>query len=442
MKQRTLLREVSIKGAALHSGDKSQLTLKPAAANTGILIRRVDLHDRPEIRPHVSQVTNLARATTISSGNARVSTIEHVLAALHGMGIDNVEIEMDAIEPPILDGSAMAFVNLILQGEPVEQEAEREYFVLDQAVSVTKGNSSLIALPYDGFKISCTSADDRGIHTQHLSIDVDPDVFATQIAAARTFTIYEDIEELLKLGQIKGGSLENAIVLKDDKIMSKEPLRFEDELVRHKILDVIGDILLLGKPLKAHIVAVRPGHAINSELTLKLAERMKELRKGGRSRKPRAVVADEETQLDIRRIIETLPHRYPFLMVDRVIEFRGNDELTAIKNVTVNEPCFQGHYPGLPIFPGVLQIEAMAQAAGILMLRATKNEGKTAVFMSVDKVKWRQKVTPGDQLRIEVKLLKIMRGKIGTAEAKCFVGEKEVSSGELKFMILDEGEDV
>ena len=442
MKQRSILREVTIKGAALHTGDKTQLTLKPAPANSGITIRRVDLHDRPEIKPHVSLVTDLVRATTLSSGHAKVHTVEHILAALHGMGIDNVEIEMDASEPPIMDGSAKSYVNMILEGEPIEQDAAREYFVLDQPISVTKGNSSIIALPYDGFKISCTSADDRGIHTQHLSFDIDPDVFATQVAAARTFTIYEDIEELLKLGKIRGGSLENAIVLKDDKIMSKEPLRFEDELVRHKILDVIGDIFLLGKPIKAHIVAVRPGHAVNAELTKKLVERMEELKKGKGKAKPKTKIVDAETELDIRRIIETLPHRYPFLMIDRVLEFRGDDELTAIKNVTINEPYFQGHYPGQPIMPGVLQIEAMAQAAGILMLRATKNEGKTAVFMSVDKVKWRQKVIPGDQLRIDVKMLKIMRGKIGTAEAQCYVGDKLASSGELKFMILDEGEDV
>lgn len=442
MKQRTILREVSIKGTSLHTGDKTQLTIKPAAENSGITIRRVDLHEKPELNPHVSQVTDLVRATTLASGNAKVQTVEHVLAALHGMGIDNVEIEMDASEPPILDGSAKGFVNMILEGEPVEQDAEREYFVLDQPISVTKGNSSLIALPYDGFKISCTSADDRGIHTQHLAIDIDPDVFATQIAAARTFTVYEDIEELLKLGKIKGGSLENAIVLKDDKIMCKEPLRFEDELVRHKILDVVGDILLLGKPIKAHIVAVRPGHAINAELTQKLAERMAEIKKGAKTKKIETTPIGEETQLDIRRVIETLPHRYPFLMVDRVIEFRGDDELTAIKNVTINEPFFQGHYPGQPIFPGVLQIEAMAQASGILMLRALKQEGKTAVFMSVDKVKWRQKVIPGDQLRIDIKLIKILRNKIGTASAICYVGDKVASSGELKFMILDEGADV
>jgi UDP-3-O-[3-hydroxymyristoyl] N-acetylglucosamine deacetylase/3-hydroxyacyl-[acyl-carrier-protein] dehydratase len=355
------------------------------------------------------------------------------------MGIDNVEVEMDASEPPIMDGSARAYVNMILEGEPVEQEADREYFVLDKPISVSQGNSSLIALPYDGFKVTCTSSDDRGIHTQHLSIDIDPEVFSTQIAAARTFTVFEDIEELIKLGKIKGGSLENAIVLKGDKILSKEPLRFEDELVRHKILDVIGDIFLLGKPIKAHIIAVRPGHALNSELTKKLFERMEELEKGHAEKvsKRKTLVIETETELEIRRVLETLPHRYPMLMVDRVIEFRGDDELTAIKNCTINEEYFQGHYPGQPIMPGVLQIEAMAQAAGILMLRVTKNEGMTAVFMSIDKVKFRNKVIPGDQLKIDVKLTKIMRGKIGTAVATCTVGDKVASSGELKFMLVD-----
>ncbi|MCH6256601.1 bifunctional UDP-3-O-[3-hydroxymyristoyl] N-acetylglucosamine deacetylase/3-hydroxyacyl-ACP dehydratase [Puniceicoccaceae bacterium K14] len=437
MKQRTLSREVTIKGTSLYKGDKVQLTIKPAAVNTGIVFRRIDLHDKPEIKLHVSQVKEIGRSLTLGEGRVKAHTIEHVISALHGMGIDNAIVDMDSDEPPILDGSSKAFVNLILEGEPVDQEAERDYFKLDVPVSVTKGNSSLIALPYDGFKISCTSADDRGIHTQHLSIEIDPDVFATQIASARTFTVYEDIEELLKLGKIRGGSLDNAIVLRDNKIMTEEPLRFEDELVRHKILDIIGEIILIGKPIKAHIVAVRPVHAVNSELAKKLTERIEAIKEGAKQPAKPTTIVKEETQMDIRRVIETLPHRYPFLMIDRVVEFRGDDELVAIKNVTINEPYFQGHYPGMPIMPGVLQIEAMAQAAGVLMLRNTKKEGATAVFMSVDKVKWRTQVTPGDQLRIEVKLLKIMRGKIGTAEAKCYVGDKVASSGELRFMVID-----
>jgi UDP-3-O-[3-hydroxymyristoyl] N-acetylglucosamine deacetylase/3-hydroxyacyl-[acyl-carrier-protein] dehydratase len=200
--------------------------MKPAPADHGIVFKRIDLHGQPGIKPRVDQVTDLVRATTIQSGHAKIHTVEHVLSALHGCGIDNVLVEMDASEPPIMDGSARPFVNLILQGEPVEQDKEREYFVLDQPVSVTRGNSSIIALPCDGLKISCTSADDRGIHTQHLSLTIDPDTYITQIAAARTFTIYEDIEELIKLGKIKGGSLDCAIVIKGDKIISKEPLRF------------------------------------------------------------------------------------------------------------------------------------------------------------------------------------------------------------------------
>ena len=364
-----------------------------------------------------------------------------MLSALSGCGVDNVMIEMDASEPPIMDGSARPFVNMILQGEPVEQDKEREYFELDAPVSVTRGNSSVIALPCDHLKISCTSADDRGIHTQHLSLSIDPEVYQSQIAAARTFTIYEDIEELLKLGKIRGGSLDSAIVLRGDKIISKEPLRFKDELVRHKILDIIGDIVLLGMPLKAHIVATRPGHAINAELSKVLYAKLQERKAGGGKKKAAATsgsaLLTNETSLDIGRVLESLPHRYPFLMVDRVIEFKGEDGIVALKNVTINEPYFQGHFPGNPVMPGVLQLEAMAQAAGILMLRRTSTEGKTTFFMSADKVKFRKPVRPGDQLVITAKLLKARGDKLATAEAECTVNGEAVSSANLMFMIVD-----
>ncbi len=442
MKQRTLAREVSIKGSALHTGETVTLTIKPAPAGHGIVFKRVDLNGAPELRPRVDQVTDLVRATTIQDGHAKIHTVEHVLSALHGCGVDNVVIEMDASEPPILDGSARPFVNLILQGEPVEQEAEREYFELDAPVSVTRGNSSIIALPASELKISCTSADDRGIHTQHLSLTIDPESYMTQIAAARTFTIYEDIEELLKLGKIKGGSLDCAVVIRGDKIISKEPLRFKDEFVRHKILDIIGDVLLLGLPLKAHIVATRPGHAINADLTKALFEKLQERKKAGTKKKPAAqpkALQPHETSLDIKRIIETIPHRYPFLMVDRVIEFIGEGELVAIKNVTINEPYFQGHYPGEPVMPGVLQIEAMAQASGIMLLRLGSAEGKTPFLMSVDKVKFRRPVRPGDQLVINCKLVKVRGNKLASAEATCTVGGNVVSSAELMFAVVENG---
>ena len=441
MKQRTLAREVSIKGNSLHTGDPVTLTMKPAPAGHGIVFKRIDLHGAPEIKPRVDQVTDLVRATTIQSGHAKIHTVEHVLSALSGCGIDNVVIEMDASEPPIMDGSARPFVNLIVEGEPVEQDKEREYFVLDTPISVTRGNSSIIALPCDILKISCTSADDRGIHTQHLSLSIDPETYQSQIAAARTFTIYEDIEELIKLGKIRGGSLDCAVVIKGDSVISKEPLRFKDEFVRHKILDIIGDVTLLGMPLKAHIVATRPGHAINAELTKALFARMEEQKKGGGKKAhaaPKPVILASETSLDIRRVLETLPHRYPFVMVDRVLEFKGDNEIIAIKNVTINEPFFNGHFPGNPVMPGVLQLEAMAQAAGILMLRISGNAAKTAFLMSADKVKFRKPVQPGDQLVISAKLTRSRGNKLATASAECRVADQVVSSADLMFTIVDD----
>jgi UDP-3-O-[3-hydroxymyristoyl] N-acetylglucosamine deacetylase/3-hydroxyacyl-[acyl-carrier-protein] dehydratase len=378
------------------------------------------------------------RSTTIADGHAKVHTIEHVLSALSGCGVDNVIIEMDASEPPILDGSAKHFVNLIQQAEPVEQDAEREYFVLDEPISVTRGSSSIIALPHDGFRITCTSADDRGIHTQHLSLDLDPEAYVAQVAPARTFTIYEDIEELLKLGKIKGGSLDSAIVIKGDKIVSKEPLRFKDEFVRHKILDIVGDITLVGMPIKAHIVGVRPGHALNAELSKVLRKKLLEKKSGATVSKKVLPVESHEKTIDVRGVLNLLPHRYPFVMIDRVVEIVSDDELVALKNVTINEPFFQGHYPGRPVMPGVLQVEAMAQAAGVLLLRKLPaDENKIAFFMSVDKVKFRQAVEPGDSIEIRVKLVKIRGNKIATATGECKVGGKLVSSAQLMFMLAD-----
>jgi len=446
MKQRTILREASISGTALHTAAAVNLTLKPALVNTGIVFKRKDIYGKPEVRPLISMVSaDLVRNTGVTSGHTKLHTIEHVLSALNGMGVDNCIVEMDAAEPPILDGSAKFFVNLIQQAEPVEQDADREYFELKEPISVSEGNRSLIALPYDGLKITCTSSDDRGIHTQHLSIDIDPDSYQADIAPARTFTIYEDIEELLKMGKIQGGSLDSAIVIKGDKIISKEPLRYQDEFVRHKILDIVGDIALLGVKLKAHIVAVRPGHALNAKLTEKIFNQMeayKNASKSSESAKPAEkthsakVKLFTESALDTRRILELLPHRYPFVLIDRVIETRGDEELTAIKNVTINEAFFQGHFPGNPVMPGVLQLEAMAQAAGILMLRKVDGEDKLAFFMSADKVKFRKAVKPGDQLQIDVRITKSRGDKFACAISECKVEGKVVSSAELMFAVL------
>ena len=444
MKQRTLQREASIRGKSLHTGQEVTLTIKPAPEDSGIIFRRPDLIGKPEIRPVVDMVTDLVRNTTISSEHIKLHTVEHVLSAFNGMGVDNAIVEMDASEPPIVDGSARPFVNLIHEAGPVAQEKERVYFELKTPVTITDGNRSIIALPHDGLRITCTSADDRGIHTQHLTVDIDPEVYQSQIAAARTFTIYEDIEELLKKGLIQGGSLDSAIVLKGDKIVSKEPLRFKDEFVRHKILDIIGDITLAGIPLKAHIIAVRTGHALNAKLSAAIRQQWKEATDPKTKKKvlesegnAKPVVGPLTNAISIRQILNLIPHRYPFVLIDRVVEIVSETELVAIKNVTINEPYFQGHYPGNPIMPGVLQLEAMSQAAGLLMLRVTTHEHKVCYFMSADKVKFRKAITPGDQVVIRAKLVKLRGNKIGIAECSCKVGNDEVSSAEIMFGVVD-----
>jgi UDP-3-O-[3-hydroxymyristoyl] N-acetylglucosamine deacetylase/3-hydroxyacyl-[acyl-carrier-protein] dehydratase len=444
MKQRTLQREASIRGKSLHTGQEVTLTIKPAPEDSGIIFRRIDFAGKPELRPLVDMVSDLVRNTTVSSEHVKLHTIEHVLSAFSGMGVDNAIVEMDASEPPIVDGSARPFVNLIHQAGPVAQEKERVYFELKAPVTITDGNRSIIALPHDGLRITCTSADDRGIHTQHLTVDIDPEVYESQIAAARTFTIYEDIEELLKKGLIQGGSLDSAIVIKGDKIVSKEPLRFKDEFVRHKILDIIGDITLTGIPLKAHIIAVRTGHALNAKLSAAIRQQWKEAtdpkekkKKSIESEGTKTVIGPLTNAIAIRQILNLIPHRYPFVMIDRVTEVVSENELVAIKNVTINEPYFQGHYPGNPIMPGVLQLESMSQAAGLLMLRLTTHENKVCYFMSADKVKFRKAITPGDQVVIRAKLVKVRGSKIGVAECSCSVGGEEVSSAEIMFGVVD-----
>ena len=446
MRQRSILREVTTHGKALHTGQMVHLTFKPAPAHHGIVFRRIDLYGKPEVKPRIEFVEDkLVRSTDISTGHTRLNTIEHVLSALAGCGIDNCLVEMDASEPPILDGSSKYYVNLLQKAEPVEQDAECDFFELKEPISVTDGNRSIIALPYNGFKITCTSADDRGIHTQHLSIDINPDTYISEIAPARTFTVYEDIEPLLKMGKIQGGSLDSAIVIKGDQILSKEPLRFSDEFVRHKILDIIGDLSLLGTRVKAHIVAVRPGHKLNSELTKILFQKMEAkpepkalepVLKDAPSRKPKIIQADEK-KINIRRILDILPHAYPFVMVDRVVEIQDDSNIVAIKNVTINEPYFIGHYPGNPVMPGVLQIEAMAQTAGLLMLRKISAEGKVALFMSADKVKFRRAVIPGDQLEIKVQVLKVKGNRLAVVRGVCNVEGELASTAELMFTVMD-----
>jgi len=436
--QQTIKKAVSFSGVGIHTGSKVTMTWKPAAVDHGLRFVRVDLEGRPVIEPHVRNVRDVTRWTTIGQDGAVIHTVEHVLAALTGLGVDNLLIELDGSETPVGDGSAKLYVELLKQAGIQPQEGKREVFQPKEVVHVEVGDSLAVVLPSDQLRVSCTIHYGKpGLDAQFLSLTVDPDTFETQIAPARTFAMYEDIQHLMDKGLIKGGSLENAVLIRNETVLTTEPLRYRDEFVRHKILDVIGDVALLGRPLAAHIVVVRPGHGCNAELTRALSRQWEKAHPA-----PIAVASaplvpvPEGMALDIMQVMNTLPHRYPFLMVDRVVKIEG-DKIVALKNVTINEPYFQGHFPGHPIMPGVLQVEAIAQVAGILMLRTGEDAAtKVAYFMSANNVKWRRPVRPGDQLIIEVEMGK-MRGKIGKAKGVCKVGEDVASEAEVMFSIMD-----
>ncbi len=430
--QRTLAKPASLTGASLHNGAHVTLTIHPAPAGHGYKFRRTDLPDEPVVDAHADHVKTVERATTLVQGNAKIQTVEHVLSALAGLGVDNALIEMDANEPPIGDGSAAAFVALIRETGIVEQDASRSPFEIDQPIHLeTKSGSILTVFPHNGFKISCTQANHDGRFTQYLSLEITPEVYAEQIAPARTFVHYEDVKDLMEKGLIKGGSLENALVIRGDSVLSKEPLRFPDEFVRHKILDIVGDLALSGRPLRGHVVAVRPGHGPNTELARMIAKRHRDLL----ATAPRPVTSASPV-MDINEVMSVLPHRYPFLMVDRVVEFDGETKAVGVKSVTINEPFFQGHFPGHPVMPGVLQLEAMAQVASIVMMRRTENAGKIGYFMSADEVKFRKPVLPGDTLFIHVEML-VAKKNLGKAACKCVVNGETVSEGVLLFGIVN-----
>lgn len=430
--QRTLAAPAEISGTSLHTGETVHLRILPAPPNHGFKFRRRDLPDEPVIEASVHNVRMVERATTLVEGNAKIHTVEHVLSALSGMGADNALIEMDANEPPIGDGSARIYVEAISKAGLVEQEAPRSYFEPPAPISVETGSSLLLILPDKEFRISCTQVGPEGRFTQFLSARITPEYYKSDIANARTFVFYEDVKPLMDKGLIKGGSLENAIVARGDSVLSKEPLRFPDEFVRHKILDIIGDLALAGRRLKGHVVAVKPGHGPNTELARALLARHNDLLASA----PRPVPAQGGV-LDTAAVQQTLPHRYPFLMVDRVIELdEESGHAVGVKAVTVNEPFFQGHFPGHPVMPGVLQLEAMAQVASILMMRRTENAGKIGYFMSADAVKFRKPVVPGDTLFIHCRMLS-MKKKLGKAACQCMVNGEVVSESELLFGLVD-----
>ncbi len=448
LQQQTLQQPASFAGIGLHSGNRVNMTFLPAPPNSGIRFRRVDLEGKPEIEALVEHVSETNRSTTLAKGNVKIHTVEHVLATFSGYGIDNAIIELDANEPPIADGSAREYCKLIETAGIVAQAERREPYQVTAPIELQLGETMMSVFPHDRLKITCTSADKQGRHTQFFSVELSPEIWERELAHARTFCFFEEIEFLIKNGLIKGGSLANAVIIRDDAILTNEPLRYPEEFVRHKILDIVGDLSLLGRPLCGHIVAVKPSHAANCELTRQLNAQMQRPLVAAQmfapppakpAGPPEAGSAENLIQdgatLDIIQLMKILPHRYPFLMVDKVTKIAGN-KVTAVKNVTVNEPYFQGHFPNHPIMPGVLQLEAIAQVAGILMLRQVENFGKLAYFMAAESVKWRKPVRPGDALVIEVELTK-SRGKIGKARGVCLVDGETVSEAEVTFMLID-----
>lgn len=431
--QHTIAAPASLEGTSLHTGQKVTLTIKPAPADHGFKFRRVDLPDQPFIDADVSKVQTVERATTLAEGSVKVHTVEHILSALTGLGIDNALIEMDANEPPIGDGSSAPYVALIQSVGRTEQEQPARVWEIREPIHFdNKQGSTITIVPDKEFRVSVTNVGPEGRFTQFFTTVVTPEIYEKEIAPARTFVYYEDVKPLLDKGLIKGGSIENAVVVRGEEIMSKEPMRFTNEFARHKALDLIGDLMLGGKRITGHVICVAPGHGPNTQMASILKAEYTRMR----SMVPPLKIPEGEAVLDINDVTKILPHRYPFLLVDRVVDFEGDSKCTGIKNVTMNEPFFPGHFPDHPIMPGVLQVEAMAQVASILMLRKPENQGKIGYFMSADNVKWRRPVLPGDTLFIEAEILKIRRN-IGFASCRCLVNGEVVSSGDLKFALLD-----
>jgi UDP-3-O-[3-hydroxymyristoyl] N-acetylglucosamine deacetylase/3-hydroxyacyl-[acyl-carrier-protein] dehydratase len=445
--QQTLHHPVAFSGTGLHSGNRVNMTFLPAPPNSGLRFRRVDLEGKPEIEARVEHVTETTRSTTLGKGNVRVHTVEHVLATFAGYGIENAVIELDSNEPPIADGSAREYCKLIQEAGVLPQEEGSEPYALSAPIEFQMGETQMMAFPHDGCKLTCTSADKQGRFTQFYSVEVTPKTWETELAHARTFCFYEEIEYLIRNGLIKGGSLENAVVIRDDAVLTTEPLRYAEEFVRHKMLDILGDLTLVGRSLRAHVVAVKPSHSANCELARRIAAQMRRPAEARQTFAPppaaSVTTADGEevplvqdgVVLDSESVMKMLPHRYPFLMVDRIIKVEGN-HITGLKNVTINEPFFAGHFPGHPIMPGVLQLEAIAQVAGIMMMRKAENAGRLAYFMAAEEVKWRRPVKPGDTLLIDVEITKT-RGAICKARGVCSVAGDTVSEAEVTFMLAE-----
>jgi len=444
--QRTLQQEVSLHGSGLHTGKECIITFKPAPVNYGYRFIRTDLDGQPEIPALIENVVDVLRGTTIAVNDVKIHTTEHVLAALYGLQIDNCRIEMSGPEPPVMDGSSLPFAERLLSAGIVEQDEPKNYLVIDETVEYhdTKNSVDIVALPLDSFRVTVmVDYKNPALGSQHSGLFDLQKEFMQDFAPSRTFCFLSEVEALANQGIIKGGDIDNAVVIVDktmqkdelealgeklgigsDKlatgengILNNRELRFTNEPARHKLLDMLGDIALLGMPIKAQVLAARPGHASNVEFVKQLkkyADRNKLARQFQHEKKAGVV-------FDINAIQNILPHRYPFLLIDKIVEFKLDEKIVSIKNVTMNEPFFQGHFPGNPIMPGVLILEAMAQTGGIMMLNGNENIKESVVyFMGIDKARFRKPVLPGDTLVIEA-VMTNKRRTVCQFDAKAFV---------------------
>lgn len=433
--QRTIKKEVELEGIGLHTGVRVKIRLSPASPDSGINFIRTDLPDAPAIKANIANVmepSRRLRRTSLGCDGIEIHTIEHLMSALCGLMIDNLKVEINGPEVPGLDGSALPFVELIRRAGIEEQQAPKRSFQVKDPIWLEENDTVLAILPASEFRVSyMLSYDHPLLKSQYVSVAVTPEIFETQVAPARTFCLEREAEDLRKQGLGKGANWENTLVVGKDGVI-KNKLRFDDEFARHKISDLIGDLYLLGMPIKGHVIAVRSGHPLNIRLLQKIRQQQERMRAGAIESRGPGVVG---TPLDINDIQKILPHRYPFLLIDRIIELEEDKRAVGIKNVTMNEFFFSGHFPNRPIMPGVLMMEALAQVAGIMMLNKRENLGKYAFFMSMDKVKFRKAVVPGDQLVLETEVMKL-RSKTVQVKAIATVDGKVVAEGELMFALV------
>lgn len=459
-KQRTIKQAISLSGVGVHTGNQCRITFKPAKPNSGIRFVRTDLSGHPSVPADIDHVVDISRGTTLQNGDAKVHTVEHVLASFAGLQIDNMVVEMDNNEPPIGDGSAKPYVDKVLEAGIENQDEDKLYLEIDQPMSYSEPERhvDLVVTPSDDLRITfMIDYKNPALGTQYTTLQNLEKEFVDEFAPARTFCFLSEVEMLREQGLIKGGALDSAIVIYDldsgqpevDRIMracgidqpvavgktgivDDTPLRFYNEPVRHKTLDLLGDLMLIGVPFKGHVLAARSGHKAN----VALARKMRELYKKKKIAR-RYAAGRGEGLLDINAILKVMPHRYPFLLVDRIIDIEPGNRVTAIKNVTINEPFFQGHFPDHPIMPGVLILEAMAQAGGILMLEAIPDPStKVVYFMSIDNAKFRKPVLPGDQLRFELEMGSFRRNTC-KMRGLAYVEDKVVAEADFMAMVID-----